>query len=70
MAINFDYDELRNDVEKEIIKEFNCRISEIMDIWDLYEGSSYIDLHLILDEAIKKLRDVGIMVLEKMKLCT
>ena len=62
MAHNFDYDEIRNDVEKEIIQEFNCCISEIIDAWDLYEGSSYIDLHLMLDEKIKKLNDSRIMV--------
>ncbi|MDD4590351.1 MAG: HNH endonuclease signature motif containing protein [Parabacteroides sp.] len=62
MAHNFDYDEIRNDVEKEIIQEFNCCISETIDAWDLYEGSSYIDLHLMLDEKIKKLNDSRIMV--------
>lgn len=62
MALNFDYDEIRNDVEKEIIQEFNCCICEIMDAWDLYEGSSFIDLHLMLDEKIKKLSDREIMV--------
>jgi len=62
MALSFDYDEIRNDLEKEIIQEFNCYISEIIDVWDLYEGSSYIELHLMLDEKIKKLGDIGIMV--------
>lgn len=62
MAHNFDYDEIRNDVEKEIIQKLNCCISETIDAWDLYEGSSYIDFHLMLDEKIKKLNDSGIMV--------
>lgn len=62
MALNFDYDEIRNEFEKDIIQEFNCCIIDIMDIWDLYEDSSFIDLHLMLDERIKKLRDIGIMV--------
>ena len=62
MAHNFDYDEIRNDVEKEIIQEFSCCISETIDAWDLYEGSSYIDLHLMLDEKIKKLSNSGIKI--------
>ncbi len=62
MAHNFDYDEIKNNVEKEIIQELNCCISETIDAWDLYEGSSYIDLHIMLDEIIRKLSDIGIMV--------
>lgn len=62
MAHNFDYDEIRNDVEKESILEFYGCISDIIDAWDLFEGSSYIELHLMLDEKIKKLNDSGIMV--------
>lgn len=62
MALNFDYDEIRNDLEKEMIQKFNCCISETIDIWNLYEGSSYIELHLMLDDKIKELGDNGIMV--------
>jgi len=62
MAHAFDYDEIRNELEKEIIQEFNCCISETIDAWDLYEGSSYIDLHLMLDQKINRLRDNGILV--------
>jgi hypothetical protein len=62
MAHNLDYDEIRNDVEKEIIQEFSCCISETIDVWDLYEENSFIDLHLILDEKLKKLNNNRIMV--------
>jgi hypothetical protein len=63
MAHSFDYDEIRNDTEKEIMQEFSSCISETIDIWDLYEGSSYIDLHIMLDEKIKKLNEIRIIVL-------
>lgn len=62
MAHNLDYDEIRNDVEKEIIQEFSCCISETIDVWDLYEENSFIDLHFILDEMLKKLNSNRIMV--------